>query len=69
MDANKVKIWKNRMRKRKTENKEEEEEKNNDHLPMAGSGKVPVRTPQKPLTDSNAIHWPIPRRKTGFTGL
>jgi len=25
--------------------------KEQDHLPMAGSGKVPVTTPQKPLTD------------------
>lgn len=44
--------------------------KEQDHLPMAGSDKVPVTIPQKPLTDSNAIHFPTPvRRKSGSDGV
>lgn len=39
-----------------------------DYLPMAGSGKVPVTAPpSKPLTDSNANHSPTAAvRKTSF---
>lgn len=38
--------------------------KEQDHLPTAGSGKVPVTTPQKPLTDST-IRLPTPIIKKG----
>lgn len=53
---------------KKKENKElKGRGREQDYLPMAGSGKVPVTAPSKPLTDSNANYSPTPAvRKMSF---
>lgn len=66
MEAKKVKIWERTVRKRETGNQEGEQERTRP-LPMAGSGKVPITTLQKPPMASNASPMPTPvRRKPGW---